>query len=137
MEQVMKKILDMVDKVAKRKSEFKQVILVREDLHLPKGKMAAQVAHASLDALIRSEKKKKKDIINAWKKEGMKKTVLRVSSLKEMKDCRRKAEEKGLSTAMITDAGRTVIKRGTITCLGIGPDEEKKIDGVTGELKVY
>ena len=48
MSQTIQKILEFVDKVASRKSKYKQVILVREDLKLPKGKMAAQVAHASV-----------------------------------------------------------------------------------------
>jgi len=133
----MKKVLDFIDKVASRKSVFKQVILVREDLKLPKGKMAAQVAHASVASLMESEKSGKKAIIKAWKNEGMKKVVLRAASIQELRDMKNKAEEKGLVAEMITDAGRTVIKKGTTTCLGIGPDEEDKIDEVTGELKVY
>ena len=44
------------------------------------------------------------------------------------------AEDIGIKTALITDAGHTVVEPGTITCLGIGPDEEGKIDAVTGEL---
>ncbi|MBD3314033.1 peptidyl-tRNA hydrolase [Candidatus Woesearchaeota archaeon] len=133
----MNKILDFVDKVASRKSKYKQVILVREDLHLPKGKMSAQVAHASVGAVMKSEEDKKKDIIDAWKKEGMKKVVLRADDLKVLKEFRKRAEEAGLSAVLISDAGHTVIKRGTVTCLGIGPDEESKIDEITGELKVY
>ncbi|MBU0536220.1 MAG: peptidyl-tRNA hydrolase Pth2 [Nanoarchaeota archaeon] len=133
----MKKILDFVDKVSSRKSKYKQVIIVREDLHLPKGKMAAQAAHASVGAVMKSEEDGKKEIINAWKKEGMKKVVLRAVDLKQLRELRGKAEEKGLTAVLITDAGRTVIKSGTVTCLGIGPDEEKKIDEVSRELKMY
>ena len=116
---------------------YKQVILARQDLKLPKGKMAAQVAHASVGAVMESDKIENKEIVEKWKNEGMKKVVLRVPDLKQMNDYKLKAEEKGLVAVKISDAGRTVIKRGTITCLGIGPDEEKKIDEVTGELKVY
>ena len=137
METVMKKIVEVLDKITRRRFMYKQVILVREDLHLPKGKMAAQVAHASVGALMKSEEKGKKEMIWKWKNEGMKKVVLRVKDLEELKEYRNRAEEKGLVSVMITDAGLTVIKKGTTTCLGIGPDEEKKIDEVTGNLGVY
>ena len=59
---------------------YKQVILVREDLKLPKGKLAAQVSHASVDATLKSDKK----IVELWKKEGGKKIVLKVKDEKEL-----------------------------------------------------
>ena len=54
--------------------EFKQVILVRQDLKLPKGKMAAQCAHASVEAVFNSDKSK----VDAWRDQGQKKIVLKV-----------------------------------------------------------
>ena len=111
---------------------MKQVILVRHDLDLPKGKLAAQVAHASLEAALRSEKK----IVKRWRDFGMKKVVLKVENLDELKKCRDHAQRIGLVAAMITDAGLTTVEPGTITCLGIGPDDEEKIDKVTGHLKM-
>lgn len=111
---------------------YKQVILVREDLKLPKGKMAAQVSHASVDATLKSDKK----IVELWKKEGGKKVVLKVNDEKELFKYKIMAEDNGLKTALITDAGHTVLKPGTITCLGIGPDEEGKIDKISGKLKM-
>jgi len=112
--------------------EYKQVILVREDLKLDKGKMAAQVAHASVEAALRSDK----DIIKKWRAKGMKKVVLKVKNKEELFKHKEIAKNNNLKTALITDAGRTSIKPGTITCLAIGPDEEKKIDDVTGSLKM-
>ena len=111
---------------------YKQVILVREDLKLPKGKLAAQSSHASVDATLKSDKK----IIELWKKEGGKKIVLKVKDEKELLKYKQMAEDAGIKTALITDAGHTVVEPGTITCLGIGPDEETKIDSVTGNLKM-
>lgn len=111
---------------------LKQVILVRNDLHMKKGKMAAQVAHASVDAALKSDKK----ILQEWIQEGMKKVVLRVDSLKELLDYKRKAEDAGFVTGLITDSGKTFFNRPETTCLGIGPDKEDKIDKVTGNLKL-
>ena len=111
---------------------YKQVILVREDLELPKGKMAAQCSHASVDTILKSDKK----IVDLWKKEGGKKIVLKVKDENELFHYKQLAEDVGLKTALITDAGHTVVEPGTITCLGIGPDEEGKIDRITGKLKM-
>ncbi|MBW2974450.1 peptidyl-tRNA hydrolase Pth2 [Candidatus Woesearchaeota archaeon] len=111
---------------------YKQVILVRQDLKLPKGKLAVQCAHASSAALIKSHK----DDIKGWQGEGMKKIVLKVKDLDELFKYKGEADDLGLVTALIEDAGKTVVKPGTVTCLGIGPDREEKIDKVTGKLKM-
>jgi PTH2 family peptidyl-tRNA hydrolase len=111
---------------------LKQVILVRTDLKLPKGKLAAQAAHASVEAVLNSDNK----IVQEWRSEGMKKSVLKVTDDKELKSFFIKAKEENLKVALINDAGRTFLKPGTTTCLGIGPDEEEKIDSVTGSLKL-
>ena len=111
---------------------YKQVILVKEDLKLPKGKLSAQVAHAAVDAAAKSDKK----IVDLWKKEGGKKIVLKVKDEKELFKYKEMAEDSVLKTALITDAGHTVLEPGTITCLGIGPDLEEKIDKISGKLKM-
>ena len=110
--------------------DMKMVILVRQDLKLPKGKLAAQVAHAAVEASFGSDK----DIVTAWRREGQKKVVLKVKDEKELMDFLKRANASKLKTALITDAGRTVVEPGTITCLGIGPDAEIKIDKLTGDL---
>ncbi len=111
---------------------MKQVILVRQDLQLPKGKLAAQVAHASVECVLKSDQKK----MGKWRLFGMKKSVLKVKNLRELKKYAAKAKKAGLIHALIKDSGRTFFKRSTITCLGIGPDDEEKIDELTGELKL-
>ena len=111
---------------------YKQVILVREDLKLPPGKLAAQSSHASVDSALKSENQKVKE----WKKDGGKKIILKVDDEKELLKYKVLADDAGLETALIKDAGHTVLEPGTITCLGIGPDEEIKIDKITGNLKM-
>ena len=105
---------------------------MREDLKLPKGKLAVQASHASVDALLKS----KRDIIDRWKAQGMKKIVLKVKDQEELMKYKQLAAAKGLVVALISDAGRTVLEPGTITCLGIGPDDEDLIDKVTGNLRM-
>lgn len=113
-------------------TEFKQAILVRTDLKLGKGKIAAQCAHASVQATLKSKKDKLKD----WHSTGMKKVILKVDDLKELNKYERLAKKEKLLTTKIKDAGKTQTKPGTITCMAIGPDTTKKIDKVTKELKL-
>jgi PTH2 family peptidyl-tRNA hydrolase len=111
---------------------FKQVIVVRQDLKLDKGKLAVQVAHASLDAY----KKSSLATREAWESEGSKKVVVRAESLKALLDIQKKARSLGLACSLIRDAGKTQLKPGTVTCLGIGPDTEERLDMVTGDLNI-
>ena len=111
---------------------MKQVIVVRADLKLSKGKMAAQVSHASVEAVLKSDKQK----VDEWRDEGMKKVVLKVQDEKELLEIKRKAGAAGLVSTLVSDAGRTEIAAGTKTCVGIGPDKEEKIDKITGNLKM-
>lgn len=115
-----------------REFNMKLVILVRNDLKLTKGKMAAQVAHAAVDCALGADKK----ILEEWLNEGAKKVVLKVADLKELHKYKELATKAGLNHALITDAGHTQVPAGTTTVLGIGPNEEKRIDAVTGELKL-
>ncbi len=111
---------------------YKQVIVVRNDIKMSKGKMAAQSSHAAVDASHKVDKK----ILDAWKKEGQKKVILKVKSEGELLELAEKCKKMKLVHSLITDAGRTELEPGTITALGIGPDTEEKINKVTGSLKL-
>jgi peptidyl-tRNA hydrolase, PTH2 family len=111
---------------------MKQVIVVNESLKLPKGKLAAQVAHASVAAFIAAGKQAKQ----IWLENGMPKVVLRGSDEEELLRLQALATERHISARLITDAGRTVVPAGTVTCLGLGPDNENEIDALTGGLKL-
>ena len=111
---------------------MKQVILVRNDLKMPKGKLSAQVSHSSVEAVLKSDK----DNVKEWRKEGMMKIILRVDSEKELLKYNQEAKDSGLITSLITDAGKTFFKEPTRTCLAIGPDKDEKIDKITGKLKL-
>jgi PTH2 family peptidyl-tRNA hydrolase len=110
---------------------LKQVIIVRADLKMGKGKIAAQVAHASVELMFKVEER----TINDWRREGMKKVVLKVSSEKELLELFVTLKRK-FPTVLIRDAGRTQIESGSPTCIGIGPVPEHEIDYYIGHLKL-
>ncbi len=112
---------------------FKQAIVLRKDLKISKGKMIAQGSHASLSSFLEADKK----IREAWLKEGSKKIVLSVRSLDELISLYKKAIKNGLPCYLVKDAGLTQVKKGTVTCLAVGPEREEKIDKVTGKLKLF
>ncbi len=115
--------------------EYKQVIVVRTDIKMSKGKLAAQVAHAAVSALLEALKERKK-WVDEWIRQGQKKVVLRVDSEKELLSIYEKARTKRLPVALIIDAGRTELEPGTKTCVGIGPAPSKRVDEVTGDLRL-
>lgn len=109
---------------------YKQVIAVRGDLDLPAGKLAAQVAHASLEAALRSDN----DVLDDWRRDGAKKVIVKASDEEKLSRLRGKAEQRGLPCYLVRDAGKTVVEAGTATALGVGPVEEDAVDAVTGSL---
>ena len=113
---------------------FKQVIVVRTDLKMGKGKIASQSAHASIGAFLKAEEKHFK-WVDEWINEGQAKVVLKVNSLKELMEVYKQVKDK-FPTVLICDAGRTQIESGTPTAIGIGPAKENELDKFTGKLKL-
>ncbi len=113
-------------------AEYKQCIIIRQDLKLSRGKLAVQVAHAAVSASEHADASARR----AWKDGGQKKIVLQVKTLSEMYELKMDAEAAGLPASLITDAGLTEVPPGTVTALGIGPALSERLDGVTGELQL-
>ncbi|MBU0459877.1 MAG: peptidyl-tRNA hydrolase Pth2 [Nanoarchaeota archaeon] len=111
---------------------YKQVIIIRSDLKLPRGKACSQAAHASVDAVLKSDSK----IVQAWREAGMAKIVVKVKDEKELVKLFQQAKDNDLTAALITDAGKTVVAPGTKTCVAIGPAEEELIDEITEKLSL-
>ncbi len=113
--------------------EYKQVIAVRTDLNMGKGKLAAQVAHAAVSA---SEEARKKhpEWWQAWLKEGQCKVAVKVKSQAELLEIERQAMQMRLPYSLITDRGLTQLPPDTVTCLGIGPARSIQVDKITGKL---
>jgi PTH2 family peptidyl-tRNA hydrolase len=112
---------------------MKQAIVARADVGMGEGKLAAQVAHASLSAYEDADAKSR----TAWKGDGQKKIVLQANSERELFELADEAEREGLPNAIVRDAGHTQLEPGTVTALAIGPGEENLVDKVTGDLSLY
>ncbi len=110
----------------------KQTIVVRTDLGMGDGKLAAQVAHASLKAYERADDSVAED----WKRSGATKVVVAAGSEDELIELEREARAANLPHALVRDAGRTQVESGTATALGVGPAPAPEVDAVTGDLKL-
>jgi PTH2 family peptidyl-tRNA hydrolase len=97
------------------------------------GKMIAQACHAAVEANELGKKLNHK-VWRRWRGEGSKKVALKVDSKEELEEIANQAEELEIVNILIKDAGLTEVPPGSITALGIGPDESDKIDRVTGSL---
>lgn len=115
--------------------KYKQAIVLRSDLGMSKGKIAAQSGHAAVSAGEEARRKYSK-WWNAWLKEGQCKIAVKAGSEKELLELEREARESGLPYALITDRGLTELPPGTVTCLGIGPAPSNKVDAITGQLNL-
>jgi len=113
-------------------SVFKQVVVLRTDLGMGKGKLVAQAGHALLAACKKADGK----TIREWEATGCEKVAVRASSEKELLALRDEARRLKLPTALIRDAGHTQVPAGSITALAIGPAKEEEVDRVTGGLKL-
>ncbi len=119
--------------------DIKMVFLVREDLKLGAGKIAAQVAHAAVGLYEKISTKGKsyyKNALNHWKEFGAKKIVLRCKDLNDIKHTHHECKTFKIPSIMISDAGHTQVDPGTITVLGIGPEISDKLNKITGNFKL-
>jgi len=117
-------------------TDIKQVIVMRNDLNMRKGKMCAQAAHASIQFmknLVMCDVGPSRIEID-WLDYGMTKICVRVDSEAELMDIFNQAKEAKLTVHLVTDAGLTEFKEPTITCLAIGPNRAEDINKITGKL---
>jgi PTH2 family peptidyl-tRNA hydrolase len=109
---------------------YKQCLIIRNDVKMSCGKRCAQAAHASVGAFNIADKVLQK----AWLSEGQKKVVLRANDERTLYELKVIAEQAGISSSLIQDAGMTEIPPGTITALGLGPAKSEDLDKITGNL---
>ncbi|MBU0662188.1 peptidyl-tRNA hydrolase Pth2 [Candidatus Micrarchaeota archaeon] len=114
---------------------MKQVIVVRADLGMGRGKIAAQCSHASLMALENAQREDA-GAVEKWRAEGQMKIVLKVNSERELIDVFQQVKNARLKPALVQDAGHTQTAPGTKTCFGVGPADDAALDKLTGHLKL-
>jgi peptidyl-tRNA hydrolase, PTH2 family len=110
----------------------KLALVVRTDLGMGRGKIAAQVAHAAVTAVLTSRDAD----VAAWLSQGQPKVVLKVATGEELLDLVRQARADGLIAEVVLDAGRTQVEPGTATCCAIGPADSERVDRVTARLSL-
>lgn len=115
--------------------ETKLIFCVRTDLKMSKGKISAQVGHATLGAY-KAARAKTPSIVRAWENSAQPKIALAIKSAKEANTLSANARRLGIPTYTVHDAGRTQIAAGSMTVLAIGPAPNSKIDRVTGHLRL-
>jgi peptidyl-tRNA hydrolase, PTH2 family len=130
-------------------ADVKQVIVIRRDLKMRRGKEIAQGAHASsawmasaitetLDSRTGTSTVHLDPVALAWITTSFRKITLQVQTEEEITSLHEKALALGLRSHLITDSGRTEFGDvPTITALAIGPDLSTTIDEVTGHLTIY
>jgi PTH2 family peptidyl-tRNA hydrolase len=126
--------------------EHKQVIVLRKDLNMRKGKMVAQGAHASMAAILNLGTYDKQgpgatltlvldERVRPWLQGRFKKICVGVNSEQELLDLHQAAQAAGVVCALIQDAGLTEFGGvPTYTALAVGPDQEDVVNRLTGSL---
>ena len=118
---------------------FKMVCLVRTDLGMGVGKIAAQVGHSVVGAyknLVKANNNQWNEDLAKWESTGHAKIVLKVKSKEDLQDLHKKAREMGLNAYAVKDAGRTQIEAGSLTVCCVGPASSILLDKITGHLKL-
>lgn len=122
----------------------KQVLVIRHDLKMRRGKQIAQGAHASMSFICRRLQESGSvsfddftEVQRAWLTGAFAKVCCRVNSEEELMEIYDRALDAGLEVHLITDSGKTEFHgEPTNTCLAIGPDGVDKIDAITGDLQL-
>ncbi len=115
-------------------NEVKQVIILRVDLKMGKGKMVAQGSHAAVQSALFAINHNN-DWFKRWQRQGTKKVALKVNSEEELLSLYRLAEKSKLPRAIINDAGLTQLEPGTTTAIAIGPAPVDQLS-FTSQLKL-
>ncbi len=117
--------------------KVKQVIVMRNDLNMRKGKMVAQGSHASMSFLLKDNNWKEDPEVTSWTSGAFTKICLQIDSEEELLTLVTNAKSEGLRVHKIVDSGKTEFHGvPTLTCIAIGPNYSENIDKVTGDLKL-
>ena len=115
--------------------DLKMVFIINSELKMGKGKIAAQVGHAAVSSTLKSGEKTP-HLFEAWLAAGQKKICVKANDSSHIEEIEKQANQLKILSVKINDAGHTQIPSGSLTVLALGPDEEEKLDELTGELKL-
>ena len=117
---------------------YKMVIVVREELRMGAGKVAAQCVHAALGAYRHATEAGGGALsaLHIWQMTGEATIVLKVPDLQGIRAVAGAASALNVNTHAVHDAGRTQVEAGSLTCLAVGPAPVDVIDSLTGSLKL-
>ena len=114
--------------------QYKQVLLIRRDLSMSRGKEIAQACHASMKATLENMGHPH---VAGWLAGAFAKVALVVNSEEELHELCQKATDAGIINAKIIDSGRTYFHGvPTLTVAAIGPGPSEEVDKITGDLKL-
>lgn len=114
---------------------MKMACVVNQGLKMGKGKIAAQVGHASVKAVLNLGKINP-IALEAYLSKGQKKICLKVPDSEHLTNLQDECKKRGIPCSAIHDAGHTQIPAGSFTVLAIGPAEDELVDSVVGDLKL-
>ncbi len=112
--------------------DYKQVIIIRKDLEMRKGKYVAQGSHAARGASINASY----EVVSRWERQGETKIVVGIKGKENLLSLYNEARSDGLPCKLVRDAARTEFDEEKLTAVAIGPAEESKVDKHTGNLKL-
>jgi len=113
----------------------KMIFVVRSDLGMNKGKIAAQCSHAAVMCYQKAMVMDPENL-ELWEATGCAKIALKTDDEESLHSLRKKAKDLRIVSAVVCDAGHTQVAPGTYTVLGLGPAPVSEIDKVTGSLKL-
>lgn len=124
------------------KMAVKQMICIRKDLNMRKGKMVAQGAHAAMkfmvDQVMEYGDLVLTDVDHQWMATGMRKICVQVDSESALDELKAAADAAGIRAALVVDSGLTEFHGvPTKTALALGPDDDLALDALTGGLQLY
>lgn len=115
--------------------DVRMYFLVRTDLGMGKGKIAAQVAHAAMRLGIRCQEHQP-DVLHQYLDSGERKIVLKTNDVQDLVNVFQDLVDHDFPATIIEDAGHTQIEAGTMTVLGVGPARAADLEEFLGHFKL-
>lgn len=123
-----------IEEEREENNKLKQIIVIRKDLNMRKGKMIAQGAHASMKVVLENFESPK---VKEWLNGLFTKVAVSVDSEEELLSVYENAKRNGVICSIITDIGLTEFNNiPTKTCVAIGPETHNQLQPITGHLKL-